>query len=152
MDTFVELLVEWGTWGLFVAAFISGSILPFSSEIVFTILLHMGLSPAEALISATLGNTLGGMTCYGIGRAGKSKWILKLGVTPEKLLRAQKFLSGKGALMGFFGFLPGLGEAIVVALGLMRSNFTLTSISMLVGKALRYLIIILAYEGVISFL
>lgn len=150
MESWVDILVQWGGWGLFLSAFISGSILPFSSEIVLALLLHMGLSPIEALLWATIGNTLGGMTCYAIGALGKSEWSLKLGVSEEKLHKAQNFLQGRGALMGFFAFLPGIGEAIILALGLMRSNFWITTLSMCIGKGLRYLAIILTYEGFIS--
>ncbi len=151
MDTFVQILVDWGAWGLFVAGFISGSIFPFSSEVVLAVLLHMGIDPLAAIVASTAGNTLGGMTCYWIGSLGKMQWILKLGVSEEKLRRAQQFLAGRGALMGFFAFLPGIGEAVAIALGLMRSNFWLTSLAMAVGKALRYVAILLAYKGVISF-
>lgn len=34
-------------------------------------------APITCLISATLGNTVGGMTCYYMGRLGKISWIEK---------------------------------------------------------------------------
>lgn len=151
MDTLVQLLVDWGAWGLFVAGFISGSIFPFSSEVVLAVLLHMGIDPLTAIVASTAGNTLGGITCYWIGSLGKMQWILKLGVSEKQLRRAQHFLAGRGALMGFFAFLPGIGEAVAIALGLMRSNFWLTSLAMAAGKALRYGAILLAYKGMVSF-
>ena len=52
--------------------------------------------------------------------------------------------------MGFFGFLPTIGEALAVVLGLMRSNVWITGASMLVGKALRYVILLLTFEGAVS--
>ena len=52
--------------------------------------------------------------------------------------------------MGFFGFLPVIGGALVVLLGLMRSNVWLTAVSMLTGKALRYLMILATFEGALS--
>lgn len=147
----MQLLVDWGAWGLFVAGFISGSIFPFSSEVVLAVLLHMGIDPLTAIVASTAGNTLGGMTCYWIGSLGKMQWILKLGVSEKQLRRAQHFLAGRGALMGFFAFLPGIGEAVAIALGLMRSNFWLTLLAMAAGKALRYGAILLAYKGMVSF-
>ena len=44
--------------------------------------------------------------------------------------------------MGFFAFLPILGSAISVALGLMRSNFFVTALSIFIGKLLRYFILL----------
>ena len=150
IETLTQLLVDWGYGGLFVSAFIAGSILPFSSEAVMLVLVHMGLSPVGCVLAATLGNTAGGMTCYWIGTKGRMEWIEKLGVSEEKLNRAQRFLAGKGALMAFFAFLPTIGEAIAIALGLMRSNVWLTCGAMFVGKLLRYILIWLSFEGVVS--
>lgn len=113
------------------------------------VLTGMGFNPFGCLMAATAGNTLGGMTCYWIGMAGKREWITRyLGVSDEKLARAERFLAGRGAMMGFFAFLPYVGEAIAVVLGLMRSNMALTAASMTVGKALRYAAVLGLFEGI----
>ena len=126
METITEFLIDWGYWGLFLSALIAGSVLPFSSEAVMVVLAGMGLDPVGCVVAAALGNTLGGMTCYWIGTLGKTEWITRLGVSTRQLARARKFLSGRGALMAFFAFLPTIGEAIAIVLGLMRSNVWLT--------------------------
>ncbi len=147
----MDILLEWGYAGLFLSALLAGSVIPFSSEVVMVGLVHMGLSPTLCILSATVGNTLGGMTCYYIGRLGRVDWVEKyLKVKREKVERMQKFLQGKGALMAFFTFLPFVGEAIAIALGFMRSNLWLTTISMFVGKMLRYIFMMLALQGIIS--
>lgn len=51
---------------------------------------------------------------------------------------------------GFFAFLPTIGEAIAIVLGLMRSNVWLTGGSMLAGKALRYIVVLATFEGAAS--
>ena len=43
--------------------------------------------------------------------------------------------------MGFFAFLPLLGSAISILLGLMRANVFITLISISIGKVMRYMII-----------
>jgi len=53
----------------------------------------------------------------------------------------QEWLEGKGAVMGFFGFMPAVGDVILVALGFMRANVPVTMLSMTLGKFLRYLVI-----------
>lgn len=150
MEAISEFFVDWGYLGLFLSAFIAGSILPFSSEAVMVVLIRMGLDPAGCVAAASLGNTLGGMTCYWIGTLGHSEWITRLGVSTRQLARARKFLSGRGALMAFFAFLPTIGEAIAIVLGLMRSNVCLTAGSMFAGKTLRYIVILASFEGIIS--
>ena len=151
VDQLIQLLIDWGYLGLFLSALIAGSILPFSSELVLVALVKLGLSPALCVLSAALGNTVGGMTCYYIGRLGRTDWIEKyLRVKPERVERMQRFLQGKGALMAFFVFLPIVGEVIAIALGLMRSNVWITTLSMFTGKLLRYVLMLLALEGVVS--
>ena len=54
--------------------------------------------------------------------------------------------------MGLFGVLPWVGEVIIVLLGLMRCNIYITTVTMFIGKFLRYLLLILAVEGVNSML
>ncbi len=152
MDVLTQFCIEWGYFGLLIAAFVAGSILPFSSEAVMVVLLGMGLDPAGCLVAATAGNTLGGMTCYWIGHIGRAEWIVRLGIKDRQIERARRFLGGRGASMAFFAFLPVIGEAIALVLGLMRSNVWWTAASMTVGKALRYGVVVLSYQGVISFL
>ncbi len=145
LESLVPLLLDWGYFGLFVAAFIAGSLLPLGSEAIFLLLVAMGLDPAGCLLAATAGNTLGGMSCYWIGSLGDPRWIARLGVGRRRLARVRLFLRGRGSLAGFFAFLPLFGEAIAVALGLMRSNVWLTAASMCCGKFVRYLALLLPY-------
>ena len=109
------------------------------------ILVRMGLDPLLCLFAAASGNTLGGMTCYWIGHLGKR-------VEPAKIDRVSRFLEGKGALFAFFTFLPYVGEAVAIVLGLMRSNVWITAVAMFVGKLLRYVAIVAALQGVLSWL
>ena len=150
MEAVTQFFIDWGYLGLFLSAFIAGSILPFSSEAVMIVLTRMGLDPVWCVVAATAGNTLGGMTCYWIGTLGKSEWITRLGVSEKQLARARRFLAGRGALMAFFAFLPTIGEAIAIVLGLMRSNVWLAGGSMLAGKALRYIVVLATFEGAAS--
>ena len=150
MESLTQCLVDWGYWGLVLSALVAGSVLPFSSEAVMIVLVHMGLDPVLCIAAASLGNTLGGMSCYWIGTLGKSEWITRLGVKEKQLDKARRFLAGRGAMMAFFSFLPTIGEAIAIVLGLMRSNVWLTGGSMLVGKTLRYIVVLATFESAVS--
>ena len=108
-----------------------------------------GIEPWPLVIYATIGNVLGSMFNYCVGRMGKTEWIEKyLKIKREKMERAERFMAGRGAWMGFFAFVPVLGSAITVTLGLMRANVLITLISITLGKFLRYFLIAF---GVVSF-
>ena len=51
-------------------------------------------------------------------------------------------MAGHGAWMGFFAFLPILGSAITITLGLMRANLFISLVSMTLGKIFRYYVLL----------
>ena len=59
MDAFSDILIQYGYTGMFVAAFIAGSVFPFSSEAVMAGLQLAGLEPISLLIWGTAGNVAG---------------------------------------------------------------------------------------------
>ena len=143
METITEFLIDWGYWGLFLSALIAGSVLPFSSEAVMVVLAGMGLDPVGCVVAAALGNTLGGMTCYWMGHLGNMEWIEKyFHVKKEKMDRAERFVHGRGAWMAFFAFIPILGSAISIVLGMMRANIWIVILAMTIGKILRYALLV----------
>lgn len=142
--------VEYGYVGLFIASFLAATILPFGSEFVFVTLIAIGLDPWACTIIATIGNWLGGMTNYYLGRLGKLEWIENyLKIKKEKIEKIQHFLEGKGAAMAFFSFLPAVGDIIAVALGYMRANVYIVNISMFTGKFVRYVAIMYGINWII---
>lgn len=143
MDILFNLLLNWGYWGMLLAAFLAGSFLPFSSELIMVTLQAAGLDSTLLVIYGTVGNVAGGMFNYSMGRLGNLDWIEKhLHVSQESINKAQRFMRGHGALMGFFAFIPVLGSAITITLGLTRANLPLSFISITTGKFLRYLLLI----------
>ncbi|MBQ2167967.1 MAG: DedA family protein [Prevotella sp.] len=143
MDAFINLLMQYGYWGMLISAFTAGSFFPFSSEAVMFGLMAAGLDPFTLAIYGTIGNVLGSLVNYGIGRMGKMEWIEQyLHVSKKDLDKAERFMAGRGAWMGFFAFVPIIGSAITIALGLMRANLLITTISITLGKIVRYAILI----------
>ena len=137
-----DILINYGYWGMLIAAFLAGSFFPFSSEAVMLGLLAAGLKPEPLVIYGTIGNVMGSMFNYGVGRLGKLEWVEKyLHVKKKNMDRAQKFMAGHGAWMGFFAFLPVIGSAITICLGFMRANIFISITSITIGKLLRYIIL-----------
>ncbi len=149
----LQQLVQWGYGGIFLAALLAGSILPFSSELVLVTLVQMGVNPVIGALVAAVGNTLGTITCYYMGYLGKQEWIEKyFKVKHDRIEKMRTFLQGKGALMAFFSFLPIFGEVIAISLGYMRANKLITFSAMFVGKLSRYIVVLMAAKGLIQWL
>ena len=143
MDALSELLMQYGYWGMLISAFTAGSFFPFSSEAVMFGLMAAGLDPFTLAVYGTIGNVLGTLVNYGIGMMGKMEWIERyLHVSKKDLDKAERFMAGRGAWMGFFAFVPIIGSAITIVLGLMRANLLITTISITLGKIVRYAILI----------
>jgi membrane protein YqaA with SNARE-associated domain len=142
MDAIIHFLINWGYWGMLFAGFLAGSFFPFSSEAVLTGLDAAGLHPVPLVVYASIGNIAGSLFNYSIGRMGRLDWIEKyLHVKKESIDKAVRFMNGRGAWMGFFAFLPIIGSGITIALGLMRANILITTVSISIGKIIRYLIL-----------
>ena len=142
MEWFVSLMVKYGLAGMFLSAFLAGSIIPVSSEVVMGALQVAGVDQTGLIVWATIGNTLGSLLNYGLGRLGKQEWIVRyIKVKPKRMEQANRFVQRYGAWMGLLAWLPVLGEALTVALGLFRSNLPLTALTVFVGKLVRYWIL-----------
>ena len=151
MDAILGFLSDWGYWGMLISAFLAGSFFPLIirqtiisfSEAIMLSLLAAGLQPFPLVVYGTIGNVAGSLFNYGVGHMGNVEWIERyLHVSKEKLDKAEKFMGGHGAWMGFFAFIPLLGSAITILLGLMKANFFISLLSITIGKFGRYLILV----------
>ena len=135
----VEFLQHYGLWGLFLAGFLSGSILPFNSEAVMSVLILAGVNVASCIVIATIGNTLGGITIFYLGYLGRMDWIEKYGkVKMEKIHAILPRLQKYGPLTALLSFVPVVGDVLVLGLGFFRISPKLTMLYMFIGKTARY--------------
>ena len=142
MDSIIAFLMNWGYMGMALSAFLAASILPFSSEAVMVGLLAAGLDMWALVAWGTVGNVLGSLFNYGIGRLGKMEWIEKyLHTKPEDLDRARRFMGGRGAWMGLFSCIPVIGDVITIVLAQMRANLTIFIVSVTISKLARYVVL-----------
>ena len=135
----LDFLAEYGLLGLFVGSFLAATVVPFSADVLLVGMLVAGVnSPAELLIVATLGNWIGGITSYGIGRAGKWEWIERLHVSRESLEKQKTRIERFGAPIALLTWVPFIGDVFAVALGFYRVKFLPAIFWMLVGKGARF--------------
>ena len=119
---------------LFVAAFISATVIPGGSEAI--LLGAVAAQPdrtLEFVLIAMVGNTLGGMTGYLIGRFIPEK---------KKEGRALAWLHKYGIWAVFFSWVPLFGDALPVAAGWLRLNPWLTALFVALGKGARYAVLV----------
>lgn len=137
-----------GLPGLFLAAFLAATILPFSSEALLVGMALGDWSGTSLLLVASVGNTLGGLTNYGLGRwipEEKAKRCFRM--DPAKADRWHVFVRRRGAWAALLCWLPFVGDPIAIALGLFRAPFVPTAALMLLGKAARYAVVIALARG-----
>lgn len=151
MDVINALLIDYGYWGMLIAAFLAGSFFPFSSEVIMVSLSASGLHSWPLIIYGTIGNVLGSLFNYALGRMGKIEWIERfMHIKKSQLDRAQRFVAGRGSWVSLFTFLPAIGTAIAIVLGLMRANLPITLLGMTTGKFIRYVILVYGFDFIFS--
>jgi len=149
----LEAFVEWGYLGLFIASFLGATIIPFSSELVFSLLIIKGYDFNLSLLVATTGNWLGGLSSYFLGRLGKWSTLEKyFRLKKEKIVKFKTNIDKWGSLLAFVCWLPIVGDPIAVGLGFFRTNYVLVAIWMFIGKLIRYIVwAFITYWGVSIF-
>ena len=131
-----------GLWGLFASAFISSTIMPGGSEAVLAYMVAKGLySNQVLLIVATVGNTLGAITTWGLGMLAAKKFPLAT-LLPQKKQRALALVEQHGVWVLFFSWLPVIGDVLCFAGGWLKLPFITACLIILVGKLARYAMIV----------
>ena len=121
-----------GLAGLFLSSFLSATILPGNSEIVLgALLVHDPGLRWPAIAVATVGNTLGGMTSYAIGRL----------VPNPSDNRAVRWLRNYGPVALLVSWFPLVGDALCLASGWLRQNVLAAAAFMALGKCARYVVV-----------
>ena len=129
-------------WLLFFSAFISSTLFPGGSEAVLAYL----SSEAEhsffiLILVATLGNTLGAMTSWGIGRLISIRYSTER-LSKESHQKAVDRLQKYGSPILLLSWLPIIGDPLCVAAGWLRIHWLPSLLFIAVGKLLRYIVVI----------
>ncbi|MBL7952568.1 MAG: DedA family protein [Flavobacteriales bacterium] len=142
---------ELGMLGLFLASFLAATILPFSSEAVLLAMVSTGADPLLLFMLATLGNTLGGLTNYAIGRWLPAERVLRwFRVDIDQGKRWEGLVRTRGVWVALLCWVPVIGDPIAIALGLFRAPFMPSAALMLLGKAARYAVLLWVAEPFVT--
>ena len=127
--------------GLFISAFISSTIAPGGSEAVLAYMIASGHYQVELIvIVATIGNTLGAMTTWGLGILTAKRFPVATLLSANKQ-KALNMVREKGIWTLFFTWLPVIGDALCFAGGWLKLPFLQACFIILLGKLGRYAVI-----------
>ena len=119
-------------WTLFVTSFLAATLLPGGSEaVLFAVLKAHPTLYWPALVAATVGNTLGGMSSYLVGRL----------IPQSRELKRLEAVRRHGSAILLFSWVPIIGDSFCVAAGWLRLNPWTASAFMAAGKFARYVVI-----------
>lgn len=135
----------WIYLSLFASCFLSATILPFASELGLAAVLASGGDPFIAVIIATIGNSLGGLTNYYLGKFGEFLWIKKSEKAENKQNKLKQYVTKYGSLCALLSWVPIIGDPLLVMLGFMRIKLFPVIIYMVFGKLSRYIVIALFF-------
>ena len=124
--------------GLFASAFISSTIAPGGSEVILLLMINQHHYPVEGIVAiATIGNTLGAITTWGLG-AITAKKFPAANLLSKKKQQVLHFVRRKGLWTLFFSWLPVVGDALCFAGGWLQMPLLPASLLILLGKLSRY--------------
>jgi len=132
---------NWIYLSLFISCFLSATILPFASEIGLAAVIASGYDPVISVIVATIGNSLGGITNYFLGRFGKFLWFKKKNLDDKKKMKYSTYIKKYGSLCALISWVPIIGDPILIVLGYMRISFIPVLLYMVIGKFIRYVLV-----------
>jgi membrane protein YqaA with SNARE-associated domain len=125
---------------LFTSSFLAATLLPGGSEAVLAgVLMAYPELYSSALSVATLGNTLGGMSSYVIGRLLPDEKAMRSKMGNKT--RGLEWVRQHGAPILFFSWLPLIGDVLCVAAGWLRIHWLWAVIFIAAGKFARYWVI-----------
>ncbi|WP_340818091.1 YqaA family protein [Methanolobus sp. WCC4] len=142
MVDITTLLTDYGYISLFITSFLASTILPLGSEGLVALMIIDKFNIYTVVIVASVANFLGACTSYYIGFTGRGLIISKyMRISDEQIRRAEGSFKKYGGISLLFTWLPGIGDAIAVAGGLLRYSFVQFTILVFLGKLFRYMLV-----------
>ncbi len=126
--------------GLFWASFLAATVLPFQSEVVlFGMLLTDHYRVVLLVLVASLGNILGSVVNYGLGRGlahfEERRWFP---VKRAKIARAEAWYHAYGRWSLLLSWVPIIGDPLTIVAGVLRESFAVFLLLVALAKVARY--------------
>lgn len=143
------LMISASLTGLFVAAFLAATPIPFQSEVVFLALMAAKTADPWALVVvASVGNTLGSCVTYALGRGlGGARGARWFPLTPAQMARATLWFNRWGLWSLLLSWAPG-GDLLVALSGVLRVPVVTFVALVAIAKTARYIVVALIGLGI----
>ena len=129
--------------GLFISAFLAATLVPAYSELVLVGLVSAGYDPVALWLWASVGNTLGSVVNWLLGRYllhfQDRKWFP---FKASSLGLSQRWFQKYGVWSLLLAWMPVGGDALTFIAGIMRVRFSVFIVLTAIGKATRYAILL----------
>lgn len=135
-------------WMMFSGAFLAATLLPGGSEVLLVALLDDAPTMwLQLLMIATLGNTLGAMTSYGLG------WTGRLANPPQEMTSrsaqiALAWMKRYGVWTLLLSWLPLIGDVLCLLAGWLKLPVFMSVFLIFIGKILRYSVVVFIFMSV----
>lgn len=136
--------------GLFTIAFMAATVLPAQSEAALVGLQLAGYPVVPLVVVASVGNTLGAVVNWGLGRGVerfRDRWFP---VSAASLDRASAWYGRWGRWSLLLSWVPLGGDALTVAAGVLREPFWSFLLLVAIAKTGRYVAIAAATAGLVA--
>lgn len=133
-------------WTLFFSALISSTLFPGGSEALLLYRLNEGGNAVALVLIATVGNVLGSLITYAMGRLGNAamhkKWLR---ISEAQSERAERWFAAYGKPALLFAWLPIVGDPLCLVAGLLRCGIIPFLLLVTIGKLARYAVLALPF-------
>ncbi len=134
--------------GLFATALVAATIFPMQSEAAFAALVLAGYSPALLLVVASVGNILGSVINWMLGRGIEHfrdrPWFP---VGPGALARAQRWYQRYGKWSLLLSWMPIVGDPLTMLAGVLREPLPIFLLLVTIAKVGRYIAVMLIAQS-----
>jgi membrane protein YqaA with SNARE-associated domain len=130
---------------LFAAAFVSATLFPMGSEGVLLYLIDKDGTVALLVAVASVGNTLGSLLNYGLGRKGFAYIVDRGFVTQRRAEQTHGVFEAYGAYALLFSWMPLIGDPLTFIAGAARYDLRRFILIVCAAKTARYIAVAAAY-------
>ncbi|HEY3484358.1 MAG TPA: VTT domain-containing protein [Ilumatobacteraceae bacterium] len=134
-----ELVNDLGLIGLFIAALIAASVIPFPLEGLVPLMVAQGYGATGIVVAGTAGGYVGSLVNYILAARGEERWRARNPDKTRTLDRVHTVFDRWGAPVLLLSWLPVIGELMTLLAGVARVRLSVFSFWTIIGRTLRML-------------
>ncbi len=141
----LNLVEQWGYWGIFIMMFLESTFFPFPSEVAMIPAGYLAFQGKMniwlAIFAGTTGSLSGALFNYFLARSMGRTLLIKYGkyvfVKEKSIIKLEKFFASHGHISTFTGrLIPGIRQLISLPAGLSKMNVLQFSIYTTLGAGI----------------